>query len=58
MQEALVGELVDREQLDGGDAERAEILDRRLGREPGVGAAQLLAARSGWSFVKPLTCSS
>ena len=35
-----------------------EVLDRRLGREAGVGAAQVLAHVLGCSFVKPLTCSS
>ena len=43
VQEALVGDLVDRQQLDRGDAERDEVLDRRVGGEPGVGAAQILA---------------
>ena len=39
----LVGDVVDRQQLDGGDAERGEVLERRLRREAGVGASQLLA---------------
>ena len=42
MQEALVRDVVDRQQLDGGDAERAEVRERRLGREAGVRAAQVL----------------
>ena len=42
-QERLVGDVVDRQQLDGGDAERLEVLDRRLGGQAGVGAAQVLA---------------
>ena len=39
----LVGDMVNGEQLDGGDAERGQILERRSRREPGVGAAQVLA---------------
>ena len=39
----LVGDVVDRQQLDRGDAERGEVLERRLGGEPRVRAAQLLA---------------
>ena len=43
VQEALVGDVVDRQQLDRGDAERLEVLERRLGGEPRVRAAQVLA---------------
>ncbi len=43
VQEALVGDLVDREQLDRRDAERDEVLDRGVRGEPGIGAAQILA---------------
>ena len=42
-QERLVDDVVDRQQLDGGDAEVAQVVERRLGGEAGVGAAQLLA---------------
>ena len=38
----LVGDVVDRQQLDRGDAEGREVLERRLGGEAGVGASQLL----------------
>ena len=41
-QEAVVDVVVDRQQLDGGDAQVEEVLDRRLGGQPGVGAAELL----------------
>ena len=40
-EEAVVGGLVDREELDGGDAERGEVLDDGGVREAGVGAAEL-----------------
>ena len=43
LQDVLVGDVVDREKLDGRDAEIDEVRDRRLGREPGVGAAKILA---------------
>ncbi len=36
----LVGDLVDGEQLDGGDAELAQVADGGLGGEAGVGAAE------------------
>ena len=39
----LVRDVVNRQQLDRGDAEVAEVRDRRLGREAGVRAAQVLA---------------
>ena len=42
-QERLVGDVVDRQQLDRGHAERLEVLDRRLRGQAGVGAAQVLA---------------
>ena len=38
----LVCDVVDREQLDRGDAERGEVLERLLRGEPGIRAAQLL----------------
>ena len=41
-QVAVVGVVVDRQQLDGGHAELLQVLDGRLGGEPGVGAAQRL----------------
>ena len=43
VQEVLVGDVVDRQQLDRGHAERLEVRDRVLVGEPGVGAAQVLA---------------
>ncbi len=43
VQELLVGDVVDGEQLDGGDAERAQMVDRLLRGEAGVGAAEVLA---------------
>ena len=49
-QEAVVDELVDRQQLDRGDAELLEVVDRRRVREARVGAAQLSRdARGGAS---------
>ena len=36
----VVGVVVHRQQLDGGDAQLLEVLDRRFGRQPRVGAAQ------------------
>ena len=45
VEEALVGDVVDRQQLDRGDAEVAEVRERRLGREAGVRAAQVVADR-------------
>ena len=41
-QVALVGDVMDRQQLDGGDAQRRQVLDRRIGGEACVGAAQIL----------------
>jgi hypothetical protein len=41
-QEVLVDDLVDRQQLDGGDAERLQVLDDRGVANGGVGAADLL----------------
>ena len=46
-EEVLVDDVVDRQQLDRGDAESMQVLDRRVGREAGVRAAQVLAARRG-----------
>ena len=43
MDEALVDDVVHGEQLDRGDAERGEVVDGRVGGEPGVGAAQILS---------------
>ena len=43
VQEPLVRDVVDREQLDGGDAEALQVRDRRVRREPRVRAAQVLA---------------
>ena len=42
---AVVDEGVDRQQLDGGDAERLDVVDHLLRAEPGKGAALVLAAR-------------
>ena len=42
LQRRIVGELVDRHELHGGDAELREVLDDRRVRHAGVGAAQLL----------------
>ena len=52
-QEGLVGDVVDRQQLDGGHAERLEVLDRGLGGQAGVGAAQVLA-HAGVAHGEPL----
>ena len=41
-QDAVVGVHVNRQQLDGRDAELAQIANRRLGRQAGVRAAELL----------------
>ena len=57
-EEALVDDVVHGQQLDRGDAERREVLDRGSEREPGVGAAEVLRGSSGWRLVKPLTCAS
>ena len=43
VQEPLVGDVVNRQQLDGGDAERTEVRQRLLGRETGIRAAQVVA---------------
>ena len=43
MQERFVADVVDRQQFDGGDPEVLEVGERRLGGEPGVGPAQVLA---------------
>ena len=42
-EEVLVGDVVDGQQLDGGDAEVAEVRDRGLRGEPGVRSAQVVA---------------
>ena len=39
VEEALVGDVVDGEQLDGVDAQLLQVLERRLGSEPGIRAA-------------------
>ena len=54
-EERLVDDVVDRQQLDGGDAERPEVRERRVGGQAGVGAAQVLGHVRDGSFVKPLT---
>ena len=41
LQVLLVGELVHRQQFDGGDAEAGQVVERRGVSEPRVGAAQL-----------------
>jgi hypothetical protein len=38
-QQAVVDQGMDRQQLDGGDAERPQVVDHRLGRQPGKGPA-------------------
>jgi len=43
VKEALVCDVVDRQQLDRRDAELAEVRERRLGGKPGVCAAQVVA---------------
>ena len=43
----LADEVVHRQQLDGGDAERLQVLDERRVRQAGVGAAQVRRARPG-----------
>ena len=45
VQEGLVGDVVDRQQLDRGDAQALEVGQRLLGGQAGVGAAQVLAHR-------------
>jgi hypothetical protein len=57
VEEGLVDDVVDREQLDRRHAELAEVVDRRLGGQAAVGAAQVLT-QSGCCIVKPLTCIS
>ena len=42
-QERLVGDVVDRQQLDRGDAEMMQVGDRGVRRKPGIRAAQILA---------------
>ena len=42
-EEGLVGDVVDRQQLDRGDAQRLQVVHGRVRRQPGVGAAQVLA---------------
>ena len=53
----LVGDVMDRQELDGRDAERDEVRDGGVGGEPRVRAPQILADVS-FSFVNPLTCVS
>jgi hypothetical protein len=43
VQERLVGDVVDGQQLDRGDPERLQVVERGLGRQAGVGPAQVLA---------------
>ena len=43
VQEALVGDVVDRQQLDRGDPEPLQVAERLLGGQAGVGAPQVLA---------------
>ncbi len=46
--ELLLGDVMDRQELDGGDAESGEVLDRRLGGQARIRAAQVVAhARVG-----------
>jgi hypothetical protein len=56
-QVAVVHEGVDRQQLDRGDAEVAQVLDHRRRRQAAEGAAQA-SGTSGWRIVKPRTCIS
>src|SRR3712207_8297287 len=42
-EEVLVGDVVDGQELDGGDPEVLEVRDRGVGREPRVGPAQVVA---------------
>ena len=58
VEEALVGDVVDRQQLDRGHAEALQVLDRRLGREAARTCRGDPRARSGGGIVKPLTCTS
>ena len=57
VQEALVDDVVDRQQLDRRDAELLEVLERRLGGEPAY-VPRRSSRTPGCSFVKPLTCAS
>src|SRR3712207_9284456 len=41
-EEVLVGDVVDGQELDGGDPEVLEVRDRGIGREPRVGPAQVV----------------
>ena len=50
VQEALVGDVVDRQQLDRGDAQALEVAERLVGGQAGVGAAQVLAHRRGGAW--------
>ncbi len=52
-QKAVVAVIVDRLQLDGRHAEALQVLDRRLGRQSPVGAAEILR-HGGESFRKTL----
>ena len=57
MQELLVGDVMDRQQLDRGDAELAEVRDRGFRRETGIRAAQVVADVQVLR-VNPFTCTS
>ena len=52
-EEVLVGDVVHRQQLDRGDAEPAEVVDRRLRGEARVGAPQVLS-HAGHPLGEPL----
>jgi hypothetical protein len=53
-EEALVGDVMDREELDGRDAETGEVVDRRLRRQPSVGPAKF-GGNVGMAHREPLT---
>ena len=52
-EEVLVGDVVDRQQLDGADAELAQVTDSGIRREAGVRAAEILA-HAGHPLREPL----
>ena len=57
-QRRVLHELVDRQQLDGGDAELLQVLDGHRVRHAGVGAAQIARECRDDASVKPFTCVS
>jgi hypothetical protein len=57
VQEVLVGDVVDRQQLDGGDAEVEQVRDRSGGRQAAY-VPRRSSRTAGLSFVKPLTWTS